>query len=153
MDGKWHYSLDHGQLCQVIETQTRWGEPTCRVWLPGRNSVVRSPASRLKPLESAGTSSPDEIAYIAAAARVADALTQDVLLAPIESSVIPLPFPGRAEDPRPCHAAFPFCAWPADPYCLDAKPFRGNPGILVPVADRHRHHGMEPSKDHASLPG
>ena len=63
MDGKWHYSLDHGQLCQVIETQTRWGEPTCRVWLPGRNSVVRSPASRLKPLESAGTSSPGDIAY------------------------------------------------------------------------------------------
>jgi superfamily II DNA or RNA helicase len=31
------------------------------------------------------------IAYVAAAARVADALTQDVLLAPIESSVIPLP--------------------------------------------------------------
>ena len=34
---------------------------------------------------------PDGIAYVATAARVADALTQDVLLAPIESSVIPLP--------------------------------------------------------------
>jgi hypothetical protein len=36
------------------------------------------------------------VAYIAAAARVADALTQDVLLAPIESSVIPLPHQIRA---------------------------------------------------------
>ncbi len=90
-DGDWYYSPGHGQLCQVIETQTLWGETTCRVWLPGRDSVVRIPASRLKSIESAGASSPDNIAYIAAAARVADALTQDVLLAPIESSVIPLP--------------------------------------------------------------
>jgi superfamily II DNA or RNA helicase len=94
--GDWYYSPDHGQLCQVIEAQTLWGETTYCVWLPGRDSVVRIPASRLKPIESAGTSSPDNIAYIAAAARVADALTQDVLLAPIESSVIPLPHQIRA---------------------------------------------------------
>ena len=92
----WYYSPDHGQLCQVIEAQMLWGETTCRVWLPGHDSVVRIPASRLKSLESAGTGSPDDIAYIAAAARVADALTQDVLLAPIESSVIPLPHQIRA---------------------------------------------------------
>ena len=92
----WCYSPDHGQFCQVIEAQTLWGETTCRVWLPGRDSVVRIPASRLKSLESAGTGSPDDIAYLAAAARVADALTQDVLLAPIESSVIPLPHQIRA---------------------------------------------------------
>ena len=46
---------------------------------------------RLKPLESIDNSTPDSITYIATAARIADALTQDVLLAPIESSVIPLP--------------------------------------------------------------
>jgi len=92
----WYYSPDYRELCQVIEAQTLWGETICRVWLPGRDSVIRIPASRLKPLESAGTSSPDNIAYITAAARVADALTQDVLLAPIESSVIPLPHQIRA---------------------------------------------------------
>ncbi len=47
----WYYSPDHGQLCQVIEAQTLWGETTCRVWLAGRVSVVRIPASRLKPLD------------------------------------------------------------------------------------------------------
>jgi superfamily II DNA or RNA helicase len=94
--GEWAYSSDHGQLCQVIETQAFWGETTCRIWLPGRDSVVRIAASRLKSLESADISSPDDIAYVAAAARVADALTQDVLLAPIESSVIPLPHQIRA---------------------------------------------------------
>jgi ERCC4-related helicase len=93
---QWLYSSDHAQLCQIIETQTLWGETVCRVWLPSRDFVVRIPASRLKPLESADTGSPDDIAYIAAAARVADALTQDVLLAPIESSVIPLPHQIRA---------------------------------------------------------
>jgi superfamily II DNA or RNA helicase len=91
MDHGWYYSPDHGQLCQVIEAQTLWGETTCRVWLPGSDSIVRVPASRLKPIESTDTGSSDHIAYVAAAARVADALTQDVLLAPIESSVIPLP--------------------------------------------------------------
>src|SRR5208282_4319966 len=69
---------------------------TCRVWLPSRDSVVRIPTSKLQPLENAGGCSSDEIAYVAAAARVADALTQDVLLAPIESSVIPLPHQLRA---------------------------------------------------------
>ncbi len=93
---EWAYSPDHKQVCQVIETQTLWGETMCRVWVPGRDAVVRIPASRLKPLDCAITGSPHGIAYVAAAARVADALTQDVLLAPIESSVIPLPHQIRA---------------------------------------------------------
>jgi len=92
----WAWSIDHQQLCQVIEAQTLWGETTCRVWLPASGSVVRVHASRLKPLESAGIGSADDIAYVAAAARVADALTYDVLLAPIEASVIPLPHQIRA---------------------------------------------------------
>ena len=92
----WCYSPDHRQVCQVIETQTLWGETMCRIWVPGRDTVVRIPASRLKNVDSAVTGSSDGIAYVAAAARVADALTQDVLLAPIESSVIPLPHQIRA---------------------------------------------------------
>jgi len=95
-NGDWHYSPDHGQLCKVIETQTLWGDTTCRVWLPGSDSVVRIPADNLQPLEDSATGTPAGITYVAAAARVADALTQDVLLAPIESSVIPLPHQIRA---------------------------------------------------------
>ena len=93
---KWQYSIVHSCICKVIETQTFWGDTTCRVWLPGSDSVVRIPAANLKPLEDAATSTPAQITYVAAAARVADALTQDVLLAPIESSVIPLPHQIRA---------------------------------------------------------
>lgn len=94
--GEWYYSPDHGQLCRVIDTQTLWGETVCRVWLPGKDTVVRLPAARLRPVQEAGVGTVDGIAYLAAAARVADALTQDVLLAPIESSVIPLPHQIRA---------------------------------------------------------
>lgn len=87
----WQYSTIHDSACKIIEENTLWGQTICCVWLPGHDSMVRIPASRLKSLESAGPGSPDNIAYMAAAARVTDALTQDVLLAPIESSVIPLP--------------------------------------------------------------
>lgn len=91
MSNDWRFSSDHGQPCQVIETQTLWGEKTCRIWLPGRETVVRVPASKLTSLEKSSAGTADGIVYIASAARVADALTQDVLLAPIESTVIPLP--------------------------------------------------------------
>lgn len=96
MDGEWRYSLEHGQPCQVVESQTLWGETICRVWLPGRDSVVRIPASRLKALNCAATGTADGVAYVTAGARVADMLSQDTLLAPIESSVIPLPHQIRA---------------------------------------------------------
>lgn len=94
--GTWLYSPEHGELCRVIETQTLWGETVCRVWLPGKDTVVRVPAARLRPMQEARAGTADGIAYLAAAARIADALTQDVLLAPIESSVIPLPHQIRA---------------------------------------------------------
>jgi superfamily II DNA or RNA helicase len=96
MNGKvnphnWYYSPDHRQLCQIVETQTLWGETICRVWLPEQDTVIRLSASRLKAIREAELTTPDSVAYIAAAARVMDALTQDILLAPMASSVIPLP--------------------------------------------------------------
>lgn len=87
----WYYSPERGDLCRVIETQTLWGETVCRVWLPVTDTVVRLPAARLRSVHEAGVGTADRIAYLAAAARIADALTHDVLLAPIEASVIPLP--------------------------------------------------------------
>jgi len=92
----WCYSLDHNDLCRVIETQTLWGETVCRVWMPSKNAVVRVSASHLKPLYEIAIDNKHQIAYLASAARVADALTQDVLLAPIESPVIPLPHQVKA---------------------------------------------------------
>ena len=88
---EWVWSDEHNAPCRVIETQRLWGQTTCRVWLPSQDTVVRAEAERLKPLNEAGVWSRAGVTYVAAAGRVADALTHDVLLAPIEASVIPLP--------------------------------------------------------------
>lgn len=89
--GDWIWSTEHHQICQVVEAKTLWGNTTYRVWLPTQDVVVRLAATQVKPLSAAQPITADHITYIATAARIADALTQDVLLAPIESSVIPLP--------------------------------------------------------------
>lgn len=96
----WQYSTVHNSACKVIEEQTFWGQTVCRVWLPNQDAVVRVPRSALRPL-SADLKPEIEagrIAYVAAAAKVAEVLegstsTTDghILLAPMESNVIPLP--------------------------------------------------------------
>ena len=92
----WHYSLEHQQPCQVLSTQDLWGEVVHRVWLPESDSVVRLRPDQFESLEHAPETTTSGLAYTVAAATVADVLTQDVLLAPIESSVIPLPHQIRA---------------------------------------------------------
>ena len=96
----WQYSTVHNSACKVIEEQTLWGQTVCRVWLPNQDAVVRVPRSALRPL-SADLQPEIEagrIAYVAAAAKVAEvlegstsAIEGHVLLAPMESNVIPLP--------------------------------------------------------------
>lgn len=93
--GGWCWSSEYRQICQVIDTQSLWGQAYCRVWLPDRDAIVRVRHDRLEPVGAHGIQ-PAFISYVAAAARVADALTQDVLIAPIEASVIPLPHQLRA---------------------------------------------------------
>ena len=100
MESLWQYSTVHNSACKVIEEQTLWGQTVCRVWLPNQDAVVRVPRSALRPL-SADLQPEIEagrIAYVAAAAKVAEVLEGStsateghVLLAPMESSVIPLP--------------------------------------------------------------
>ena len=100
VDNQWQYSTIHNSACKVIEEQTLWGQTVCRVWLPNQDAVVRVPITALRPLSAdlqldveAG-----RITYVAAAAKVAEVLEGTasvtdghVLLAPMESNVIPLP--------------------------------------------------------------
>jgi phage terminase large subunit-like protein len=67
--GDWIYSPDHRELCRVIEPQTLWGEIVCRVWLPGKDTVVRLPAACLRPVHEATVGTVDGIAYLAIARR------------------------------------------------------------------------------------
>lgn len=100
MVDQWLFSTVHNCSCKIIEEQILWGQTVCRVWLPNQDAVVRVSRSALRPL---GVDlRPDieghRIAYVAAAAKVVEMLdggTGDingpVLLAPMESNVIPLP--------------------------------------------------------------
>ena len=94
--GEWAWSLEHQQVCKVIETQDLWGDTLCRVWVPAKDAIVRVRSSQLQPAAESAPRGSAWLSYLTAAARVSDALTQDVLLAPIEASVIPLPHQIRA---------------------------------------------------------
>ena len=89
--GDWTYSIEHQQLCHVIDIQELWGETLYLIWLPVQDVLVRVRADSLMPLNEAAVLSPASLTYLATAARIADALTQDVLLAPLGTSVMPLP--------------------------------------------------------------
>jgi len=86
----WVWSRKDSQLCYIIENEAVWEHVFCRVWFPLKDEVLRIPAEQLEPLDSARYNF-HYLAYVTAAARISESLHQDVLLALIESSVIPLP--------------------------------------------------------------
>ncbi|WP_223814396.1 DEAD/DEAH box helicase [Roseicitreum antarcticum] len=67
-----------------------WGATSYRVWLPGKDAVVRARSRDLGPLDAVRPTV-DQILHTAAAAKLLDALEDNLLLAPIQSSVVPLP--------------------------------------------------------------
>lgn len=95
--GTWVWNLEHNTICRIIETRSVWGKTIYRIWLPDQGAIVSLRADQIKPLHDDYTKfGTHQINYIAAAGRVADALYHDLLLAPIESSVVPLPHQIRA---------------------------------------------------------
>ena len=74
-----------------MEARNLWDHVGYRVFLPGREATVRVAADSLLPVSVSVDGGPARLAYVIAAARVADAVAQDVLLAPLEGSVVPLP--------------------------------------------------------------
>lgn len=86
------WSIEHNRFWLIVDSQILWGEATYRMWLPDRDAIVRIRSDHLNSLDDTSARiSSDHINYVSAAGWVADALKHDVLLAPIESSVIPLP--------------------------------------------------------------
>ncbi len=86
-DWLWHDSLG---AVQVIERLDRWGVQSLRVWAPATGAVAQLEASTVEPV-AAHAPTLNTIIHRAAAARVQDALATEVLLAPVRSSVTPLP--------------------------------------------------------------
>jgi len=91
--GSWAFSQDHREPVRILESQTVWNHTTYLVWRPTEEAVAWVQADRLTPLDKPETSAKgfDNIIYRVAAARVAEGLAEDVLLAPLEAGVIPLP--------------------------------------------------------------
>ena len=85
------WSLEHDEPCHLLDSLGLWEHRYHRVLLPQSDAVVRVAADAVVPLDQAPLWSAAQLAYATAAARVAQALTQDVLLAPMEANVIPLP--------------------------------------------------------------
>ncbi|MCZ8195622.1 MAG: helicase-related protein [Aquidulcibacter sp.] len=88
--GEWCWHARHAAPCRVVDRQDVWGETAYRVWLPAKDAVVRARSKDLSPLDEVRLAV-DQILHTAAAAKLLDALEDNLLLAPIQSSVVPLP--------------------------------------------------------------
>ena len=88
--GDWCWHARQALPCRVIDRQNLWGELTYRIWLPNRDAVVRARPQDLADLTSIQPTV-EQILHTTAAARLLDALEDNLLLAPIQSSVVPLP--------------------------------------------------------------
>ncbi len=95
---EWVWSKAHQCPGRIIERLDFWDSPSARIWMPDRNAVVLVPAYDLIPLKGNGDNAAVEsrLRYLLMAARLSNLLTEDVLLAPINASVIPLPHQIRA---------------------------------------------------------
>ncbi len=89
--GEWVWSTQHGEIGQVVAVEDLWGVRTLRLWLPAREATVRVSASVVTSVGECRPPTEPQLVFVAAAARIADALATDQLLAPLESNVIPLP--------------------------------------------------------------
>lgn len=88
--GDWCWHTRQATPCRVVERLALWGEAAYRVWLPAKEAVLRARAVDLTVLSSVRPTV-EQILHATAAAKLQDALEDNLLLAPIQSSVIPLP--------------------------------------------------------------
>lgn len=89
--GSWAFSAAHGESVRVLDVETVWSQTVYHVWVPRRGTVERVAAEALATAPAPVAEGLDRVTFAAAAARIAQALSEDVLLAPLEAGVIPLP--------------------------------------------------------------
>lgn len=88
--GDWCWHARQASPCRVVDRQNLWGELAYRTWLPNKDAVVRARPEDLADLSSIQPTV-EQILHTTAAAKLLDALEDNLLLAPIQSSVVPLP--------------------------------------------------------------
>lgn len=89
--GEWWWSSVHRTPVRVLEHVVLWDHDIVAVWLPAERAIANVAIDVLTPLADGPGPSAGELAWRAAAAKVADALGHGMLLAPLEGTVIPLP--------------------------------------------------------------
>ena len=93
---EWIWSLPHQQSARIEERLALWGDEALRIWLPQEDAIVRVRPSDVRPLAAGDVGHVDRIKYALFAARLANLAYEDVLIAPSDSAVIPLPHQIRA---------------------------------------------------------
>lgn len=88
--GDWCWHTRHASPCRVVDRQDIWDETVYRVWLPTQDAVLRVRSRDLMPIAE-HRPTVEHILHAAAAAKLLDALEDNLLLAPIQASVVPLP--------------------------------------------------------------
>ena len=88
--GDWCWHSRQASPSRVVDRQNLWGELAYRIWLPNKDVVVRARPQDLADLYSVQPTV-EQILHTTAAAKLLDALEDNLLLAPIQSSVVPLP--------------------------------------------------------------
>ena len=89
--GSWVFSEGHREPVRILDSQTIWDHTSFLVWRPNVEAVAWINADQLSPIDAPRATPFDRLLYRVAAARVVEGLAEDVLLAPLEAGVIPLP--------------------------------------------------------------
>ena len=90
--GDWCWMPRQASACRIVDRMDAWGQVTYRVWLPGKEVVIRARSEDLDSLQAIRPSA-DHVLHAVAAAKLQDALEDNLLLAPIQSIVVQI---GRA---------------------------------------------------------
>jgi len=88
--GAWCWLVRKALPCRVVDRQDLWGETVYRIWLPTQDTVLRVRSQDLMAIAE-HRPTVEHILHAAAAAKLLDALEDNLLLAPIQASVVPLP--------------------------------------------------------------
>ena len=89
--GSWAWDSERNEVVQIVEEISLWEHKSFRVWSPRDNTVYLT-KGELFPISQAEGDSKESLAYKATAARLAETLaTGELMLAPLESKIDPLP--------------------------------------------------------------
>jgi len=89
--GDWLWSDEYLEPVQVLDTQELWTHHTTNVWVPSRDIVTCLHHENLSRLADCDQQPIEMLMYVAAAARIGDALNRNDLLAPLGGNLIILP--------------------------------------------------------------